>query len=417
MPSRGRARLIRITWKLVQSPVVVFLVALAMRLRVASQLIPGRAWSFFYEYNEFARIAWAVVSGHGYSSPWANTPLAPTAVEPPVYSYLLVGIFKLAGAYSYRALWIAVLVNAVFSAITATLILRLGKRDFSPAVGVLAAWVWSCWLYEAAMAIRLWESSLAAVLLTVALLFLPSLARSRRISLWLLFGGLAGVAGLTNTTLLAVFPFFWVWLWVEGRRRGQFNGRRALASIAIFVLTLAPWMIRNYTVFHRLMPVRDNFGLELWLGNHEGVTRRFDNDFPILNPSEYNRVGEIGFMEEKREIAMNFIRQHPAEFLRLSGIRFFHFWSSPEPVIWLPLSIAAWIGLILALRHKGLAAAPYAVVLLMFPLVYYVTHTFNSYRHPTEPAMFLLAALAVVSAGEAVQEKLVGRRHMRSSGT
>lgn len=403
------ARLPRTIWKLTQSPAVIFLIALTIRLWMALQLLPAKAAQYFYGYNEFARIAWALVSGYGYSSPWARTPLAPTAVEPPIYSYLLAGIFKLAGAYSYKSLWIAASLNAVVSAINAVLILRIGKRDFGPSAAILAAWLWSCWLYEAAMAIRLWESSLAALLLTVALLVLPGLAASTRTSLWVLFGALAGVAGLTNTTLLAVFPFFWVRLWVSCTRRGQVCGRRLLASVGVFVLVLMPWTIRNYAVFHRLMPVRDNFGLELWLGNHEGVTRRFDSDFPILNPTEYNRVGEIKFMEEKREIALAFIRQHPGEFLRLSAGRFFRYWTTPELAVWLPLGVLAWVGMILALWRKGLDAVPYAIILLMFPLIYYLTHTFNSYRHPTEPAMLMLAAYSVVSIGEAVVGKSVGR--------
>lgn len=400
-------RLPRTLWRLFQSPAFIFLMALTIRLWVASRLLPAEAWPYFYQYNEFAHIAWGVVSGYGYSSPWAHTPLTATAVEPPVYAYLLAGIFKLAGGYSYTSLWMAVVLNAVLSAITATLILRIGKRDFGASVGVLAAWVWSGWLYEAAEAIRLWESSLAALLLTGALLWLPRLAGSSRTSSWFLFGALAGLAGLTNTTLLAVFPFFWVWLWCDCKRRGYICGRRLLASVGVFILVLVPWTIRNYAVFHRLMPVRDNFGLELWLGNHDGVTEHFDNDFPVLNPAEYNRLGEIRFMEEKRALALAFIGRYPGEFLRLSAKRFFRYWTAPEIAVWLPLSAAAWAGTLLALRRKRLQAMPYAIILLMFPLIYYVTHTFNSYRHPTEPAMLILAAYAAVSAGQAGLGKLL----------
>jgi 4-amino-4-deoxy-L-arabinose transferase-like glycosyltransferase len=85
-------------------------------------------------------------SGFGYSSPWANTLVMPTAQQPPVYPFLLAGIFKLAGIYSYRALWIALGLNALFSSITAVVILQLGKRTFDKSTGVLAAWIWSCWI-------------------------------------------------------------------------------------------------------------------------------------------------------------------------------------------------------------------------------------------------------------------------------
>jgi len=391
---------------MVQSPVVVFLVALGMRLWAASQLLPEKIWKFFYQYNEPARIASVLVSGYGYSSPWPNTPLAPTAQQPPVYPFLLAGIFKLAGSYTIWSLGIAVALNAGLSALTAVAILRLGKREFGLLVGVLAAWVWSCWLYEAVVAIRIWESSLSALLLASALLLLPELGTSRRSSRWLLFGALAGLAALTNTTLMAVFPPFWIWLWVRHRRRKASSHRVLLASIGIFILVMLPWTIRNYVTFHRFVPVRDNFGLELSLGNHEARTNPDSTDFPLLNPAEYNRLGEITFMQTKRRIAVQFIRQHPAEFLRLSVQRCFLFWTAPDRSAWPWISLLAWLGLVLALRNKGWEAVPYAIVVATFPVVYYITHTYDSYRHPIEPAILLLAAYALVNTVEAASMKL-----------
>jgi 4-amino-4-deoxy-L-arabinose transferase-like glycosyltransferase len=394
----------RTVLRIAESPGVVFLVALTIRVWVLSQLLPQKAWEYFYRYNEPSRIAWALVSGFGYSSPWPNTPLAPTAQQPPVYPLLVAGIFKLAGAYSYRSLWIAVGLNAIFSSLSAVMILRLGKRDFGSLAGILAAWVWACWMYEAAAAVRIWESSLSALLLMFALLMLPKL-RAPSLPLWLWFGFLAAVAVLTNTTLLSVFPFFWIGLWISYRQRGQSCRNLLVASVGIFILAQTPWTIRNYEVFHRLMPVRDNFGLELWIGNHEGATHQYDSDFPILDPSEYNRLGEIRFMESKRDIALQFIGQHPAEFLRLSARRCLRYWTEPYPVTWFLVSFMAWSGMILALQRKGLEALPYVIVLLMFPLVYYVTHAFPTYRHPTEPVMLLLAAYAAVTLLE-----IIGRR-------
>jgi 4-amino-4-deoxy-L-arabinose transferase-like glycosyltransferase len=400
------ARLIRTAITVVNSPRIVFLVALTARLWVLSQLLPAHAWRDFYQYNEPAHIAWSVVSGAGYSSPWANTVPTPTAQQPPVYPYLLAGIFKLAGAYTYLSLWIAVGLNAVISALIAVVILQIGKRVFGTSTGVLAAWIWSCWIYEAVVSIRLWESSLSALLLVVGLWLLAKLAGSLRPLLWVSFGALAGVAALTNTTLLSLFPFFWLWLWVGYRRRRVACGKWLLASVVVCVVVLLPWTMRNYVTFHRVVPIRDNFGLELWLGNHEGVTHVFDNDFPILDPSEYDRLGELGFMKAKRDIALEFIGRNPGTFLRLSVRHFFQFWSLPEKSAWLALSLLAWMGMVLALRRKGLDAIPYAIVVLIFPPVYYITHVFSTYRHPIEPVILLLAAYAMVSTVEAVSTRL-----------
>src|SRR4029077_3229583 len=197
--------------------------------------------------------------------------------------------------------------------------------------------------------------------------------------------------------LLAVFSCFWLWLWIDKRLAGSSTVGWLAVSVAVCVLLVLPWTVRNYETFHRLMPVRDNFGLELWLGNHEGVTEKFDNDFPLLNPAEYNRLGEIRFMESKRDIALEFIGQHPGQFLRLVALRVFRFWTTPEKTFWWLISTLAWVGMLRALQNKGRDALPYAVVMIVFPLVYYVTHVFSTYRHPMEPVIVLLAAYAMVS--------------------
>jgi hypothetical protein len=393
----------RTLWRIAESPGVVFLVAVTIRVWMLSQLLPQKAWEYFYRYNEPSRIAWALVSGFGYSSPWPNTPLAPTAQQPPVYPFLIAGIFKLAGAYSYRSLLIAVGLNAVLSSATAVMILRLGKRDFGSLVGVLAAWVWACWMYEAAVAVRLWESSLSALLLLLALVMLPKLKAPSAV-LWLLFGFLAAVTGLTNTTLLSVFPFFWIWLWLSYRSNGRSCRTLLISSVGIFIFALLPWTIRNYEVFHRLMPVRDNFGLELWIGNHEGEARLNGEDFQRM-VVDYSRLGEVGFMDTKRQIATQFIRQHPGSFLRLSAHRFYRFWTAPDGSVWILVSLSAWLGIFLAPRRKALVVAPYSIVMVMFPFVYYLTHNDGWYRHPAEPVILLLAAYASVT----LVQVLVGR--------
>lgn len=402
------SRLPQIVLRIMGVPQVVFLVAFIARLRVLSQLLPAQAWTGFYRYNEPSHIAWALVSGFGFSAPWPNTPVAATAQQPPLYPFLLAAIFKFTGAYSYLSLWIAVGLNAAFSALTAVLILRVAKRDFGTGIAILAAWVWSCWLYEAVVSIRLWESSLSASLLMLGMLWVWELADSLRAWRWLSFGALAGIAALNNTTLLAVFPFFWLWLWAKYRRRGGSCTRQLLASIAMCVLILLPWTIRNYVAFHRIMPIRDNFGLELWVGLElmeekptAGVHRFFTRDFPLRDPTEYNQLGEITFMDTKRKMALDFIRQHPQEYARMVIIRCSKYWCHPAGTPWPFISMAAWLGLCLALWRKGLDATPYAVPLIVFPPVYYITHTFPTYRHPIEPVLIILASYAIVAAAEA----------------
>jgi len=394
------ARLIRSLWRLVQSPAVIFLTAIVIRVWAASRILPSHAWDYFYQRNEAVHIAWAMATGHGFSSPWPNTLLLPTAQQPPIYPVLLAAIFKLFGVYSYRSLWIAIALNATFAALTAVLLLRIGKRAFNPQAATLAAWFWSCLPLEAAASVRLWESSLSALLLIILLSLLLRLKDSPQTSRWIIFGSLGGLAALTNTTLLALMPFFWLWLWYVYRRRGESCNRVLWTSFVFCMLVISPWIVRNYAVFHRLIPIRDNFGLELWVGNGH------DTDFSILKVTEFNQLGEIPFMESKRQRALQFIQAHPAEFLRAMAWRSVRFWVAPDGSAWPWISLLAWAGLFLALKRKGLNAVPFAIVMTVFPIVYYVTHAHVTYRYPIEPEILLLAGYTLVTAVESLGQPL-----------
>lgn len=401
-------RLRRAVTEVFSSPAAVFLLALIARFTVLNELFHAPLWGKFLRYNEQAHIAWALASGLGFSAPWPNTPIAPTAQQPPIYPLLLAGIFKLAGAYSYPSLWLAITINAVISAATAMLILKLGRRDFGSAAGILAAWVWSCWIYEATVSVRLWDSSLSVLLLMAGIWLWPRMRASPNLKIWLGFGALAGIAAQTNTTLLSVFLVFWLGLWIIYRNRSQSCTKALLVSVGACVLILLPWTIRNYRTFHRLMPVRDNFGLELWVGIEVGpspkpvITRFFPLDFPLSNPAEYNRMGEIAFMDSRRQLAVQFIRDYPREYFHMVVVRCLRYWSEPRGSPWWIISALAWIGVISALAANRLEAWPYIVVLLVFPLVYYVTHTFPTYRHPMEPVILLPAAYAVTQAASKI---------------
>ncbi len=328
----------------------------------------------------------------------------------------MAAIFKLAGAYTYLSLWIVLGLNAVISAAVGIVILRIGRRDFGNPTALLAAWVWACWLYEAAVAVRLWESSLAALLLMTGILLYPEMENTLNPKQWVSFGVLVGVAALTNTTLLSVFPFFWIFLWFAYRKRRQSCTRMLLASVAACILVLLPWTVRNYRAFHRLMPVRDNFGLELWVGIEVGpipktvMTRPFPRDFPLSDPTEYNRLGEVAFMESRNRLAMQFIREHPRDYLYMVAVRCLRYWSEPRGTPWPLISSLAWIGAMLALAEKRATALPYTVILLAFPLVYYVTHTFPTYRHPIEPVILLLAAYAMAWLARKIRDRLLPLR-------
>jgi hypothetical protein len=176
--------------------------------------------------------------------------------------------------------------------------------------------------------------------------------------------------------------------------------------------------VRNYVVFHRLIPLRSNFPLELYIGNNENyATRQFVYPPKITKEREllrYLRIGETAFMDEEERKALAFMRAHPWIVLELTAKRFVAFWTGlPDPIevfratdsllvrVLLACNTAAAIGglfgVIVLFWKRSPFAFPLAAYPAVYPLIYYLTHPNLRYRHPIDPVVLLLSAIAVAS--------------------
>jgi hypothetical protein len=61
------------------------------------------------------------------------------------------------------------------------------------------------------------------------------------------------------------------------------------------------------------------------------------------------------------------------------------------------ISILAFAGLVLAIRHGREEAIPLAFLPAFLPAVYYLTHSDMGFRHPIDPELVIFMAYAVVS--------------------
>jgi hypothetical protein len=219
-----------------------------------------------------------------------------------------------------------------------------------------------------------------------------------------------------NPSMMSLFPFLVGWLAWRLHKQGRPWIKHATLVILVFTIGLVPWTVRNYRVFHKVIVLRSNFGLELWLGNNPAVADTWSPWMhPNDNPAEaekYKRMGEIAFMAEKQHQAIEFMRTHPRDTMYFMFHRFVDNWlamtdspadswsTSPLYVkafmsLNILLSLFTLLGTLFAYRERLPDAAPYAFVILIFPLVFYVTHSSLRYRFPMDPIMMVLAANGV----------------------
>ncbi len=138
---------------------------------------------------------------------------------------------------------------------------------------------------------------------------------------------------------------------------------------------------------------------------------------------------EIPYMDEKEREAFKFVRTHPATAAEFALHRFVYTWldvsESPED-LWrtIPLllkvfivancafTLLALLGAVLALHLQSPGASPLAAVLLIYPLVFYITHSELRYRFPIDSLMLMFAVYAVTYP----LSRFAGRRAARAAG-
>ncbi|MDE3106253.1 MAG: hypothetical protein KGK08_13870 [Acidobacteriota bacterium] len=391
---------------------------------------------------EMARTGRALATGRGFADPFDGH-TGPTAWNPPLYPLLIGAVFRIFGIYTKLSAWVLLTLNSIASAATACAIYEIASRCFASlphpqpplrrptarSVALWSAWLWA--LYPAAMqyAVRwIWDMSLTAFLM--AGLFVLALRvrgigdpepPARTTGLWACFGLFWGAVALSNSSLVLLLPVMGVWM--LGGRGWRVRLARNLSGAALAgllcVLTMTPWVVRNYRVFHQFIPFRDDFPVELdeslkyeHMGFPWGNPLTL-NSLNVMRPEfrHYVAVGEKQYILERSQHVKQIFPERRAFFWKMTARRFYFYWVSvphPDDQGWLVeaaremdycfLSLAGIFGLVLALRRRIPGMALFAWAFVLLPLPYYFVTVQARFRHPLEPLITILAVYLFQSA-------------------
>jgi 4-amino-4-deoxy-L-arabinose transferase-like glycosyltransferase len=355
---------------------------------------------------EMGCVGRAIASGRGFSDPYcAGT--GPSAWEPPVYPYLIGGMFKLFGTYSPASAWALLIINSLFSALTCIPIYLIAHKVFDERVARWSAWTWALLPYTWYWSIHwIWDTTISPLVL--AFIFLVSLELEEWPGLkgWILFGALWGLGALMNPSMLSFLPFCGLWVWYRRHKRGLPSLGGVVVASAVFFLCLSPWLVRNYNAFGRFVFIRDDFGQQFRLGNGpgaDGILMAYLQ--PNLDAEELERfraMGELPYSETRKREAFAFVRENPGRFAALSFRRFVYYWAGVpkrsdssfiaalKNLPFLISSVLAIWGMVRALREQRPGLWLFALLVLSYPTVYYFVFPHARYRHPIEPELIIL---------------------------
>ncbi|MDD2751951.1 MAG: glycosyltransferase family 39 protein [Candidatus Omnitrophica bacterium] len=138
-----------------------------------------------------------------------------------------------------------------------------------------------------------------------------------------------GLSILTRSTMLLFLPFSWLWL-IKGSKK------KFLLYIFICLLTILPWIIRNYMIYKKITIVSSSANV-FWRGNNPLATGTSlaASGKPMLEEAKgmMDKIYGKSELEQNRifwEESLHFIKANPGKFTKLFMKKFFYFlWFAP----------------------------------------------------------------------------------------
>lgn len=303
--------------------------AVAAFLRLAS--IPVVRSYLHPETWEFGPLAEAIRAGFGYSEVLPNGLRVPSVFMPPAYSYVLAFFYWLAGERPLTYFVIEV-VQAAFGVLLIYVVYRLALLLLGKMSAIAAACIMTLYPAQVYMCNEFHGISIYIVLGVSAVYFLALYLEESPSWKYMLAAGLCmGGLMLFRSEAPALVVFYSALLLAR-------KGWKCLGHVAIFALVatacLAPWTIRNYLTFGKLIPTTASGGYALWVGNNSRATGSQHYDYFKAMPQDVkNAVDRTPLNKEYqvrqdvalKNIAVRYMFSHPRREAILAARKLFLF--------------------------------------------------------------------------------------------
>jgi len=265
------------------------------------------------------------------------------------------------------------------------------------------------WLADGALMSETLYGALVAGGLVTALLF----ARAPSVRLALVLGGLIGLAALTRGEGILLVPLLALPLALRAPRRWQLAG----ASVAATAVVLAPWFIRNAIVFEEPVLISTN-GNAVFVGANCGPS--YHGRFVGLWQLPCYGVRPPGDESEKaaeyRNRGLDYARDHAGRVPVVVAARVGRVWDFFHPVehqnygyfegrsrvagkiglgLYYPLLALAIAGAVVLRRRRDVPLYPLLALPLLVTVTAALVYGFTRFRFAAEPALVVLAAVAL----------------------
>lgn len=234
----------------------LFLVTLAFHVAVLSQDFPALAKNgFLYDDSFYAfKIAHNIAQGTGVTFDG----LTATNGFQPLYVFMLVPIFGMTGSNLIAPIYVALLLSALWTALTVILLYALLRRYVGGAAAAVTSVLWAFSPVVTRQTANGLETSLALFLFAACVYYYVSRIRSNTRPAgrdFALLGVLLGLAALARVDQLfvALVMLLDYLIVVRARKAGARALTGVLAAAGAGILVYSPWLLYNWIAFGRLV--------------------------------------------------------------------------------------------------------------------------------------------------------------------
>jgi 4-amino-4-deoxy-L-arabinose transferase-like glycosyltransferase len=363
-------------------------VALVLRLGAVA-LLAGSAPEQNDRVQRYDPIALSLLAGEGFSRGGV-----PVAVSPPVYPLFLAAVYGVFGPSAGAARTALAVVDAA----SVGLVFLLARRLFGARTAVLAGLGAAFLPYSIVQIVYGGSDTLFLFLHTAFLATFAHAWLSGRRGAFAAAGALLGLATLCRAVPLLLPALLAALILAAGRAPWRQRAVRAALVAVSFAAVVSPWIVRNYLVFDRFVPVQTLGGMHLFLAT-------FDSDeLPRAGPTERAPAqlqDDVARDRDLRAQAIERIRRDPGRYLRHAGGRLVRMWSKTHSGRFEGWLLAA-NSLLLAMAAAGVALArrrwrllPLLAVFAYYVGLHAVLLAIFRYLLPVVPILLVLAAVPV----------------------
>ena len=385
----------------------IFIVALFLRLlAVFSQKEIDRVPRS--DASGYDEMAVNLVSGNGFSQS-VNGSMTPVGYRTPIYPMFMAGIYYIFGHHYITVKIIQAILGALFC-IIAFFIANIIYDD--AAIGLIASLFAALYkpfisgfCYYGGPAL-FYSENLLMFIVGLAILALLYFIKKGNIKIGMLAGFLMGLAILTRPEF-AIFPVLLaIYLLYASHLSIKEMLRKYFIVYLFIILTMSPWVVRNYIVYKEFIPLSTGGGYTFLRGNNAlangGLstgTWSWENA-DVQNNKEYYKMGIEYLKDNPKRIPSLFIRKilvHWAPFE--DGFKWFN-------SFYAFILFFGSIG-ILFFRKKIILENILLLIFLSTTLAAVITYGDPRYRYPYELYLIIFSALTFSKMIRNIRQKFV----------